>query len=289
MISNNVDDQLKALQEQNTLLQSQVQQLLQQAMLPSDNAIHRVTVKFPPFWPDKPEVWFAQAEAQFALANITQDTTKYNYIVSQLDARFANEVDDIITRPPNTGRYERLKTELIRRLSLIEEQRVRQLISAEELGDRKPSQFLRHLRSLAGSAQVQDNLLRTLWLQRLPQQIQAILQIQSDLALDKLAELADKVAEVAPPIMPIATTAAVSEPPISEVNILAQRVEQLSLQIAALQNDRSLSHLRNRSRSHSRSRSSTDEKLCWYHSRFRDKANKCVSPCKFSPNIAGSQ
>jgi len=52
------------------------------------------------------------------------------------------------------------------------EQRVRQLLSHEEMGDRKPSQFLRHLKSLAPD--IPDEFLRTIWASRL-QHVQAIL------------------------------------------------------------------------------------------------------------------
>uniref|UniRef100_A0ABD2WXI7 Integrase catalytic domain-containing protein n=1 Tax=Trichogramma kaykai TaxID=54128 RepID=A0ABD2WXI7_9HYME len=121
-------------------------------------AVHRVAVKLPAFWPDRPSLWFAQADSHFILSDIT----------------------------------------LIERLSASEEQRVRQLISEEELGDRKPSQFLRHLRSLAGATIVQDNLMRQLWLHRLPSSVRAILATQTDAALDKLAELADKIIEISP-------------------------------------------------------------------------------------------
>lgn len=84
------------------------------------------------------------------------DQTKYDYIVAQLDLRIIVEFEDIVTQPPLTqhthkDKYLTLKTELIRRLSSSEEQRLRQLINEEELGDRRPSQFLRHLRSLAGT------------------------------------------------------------------------------------------------------------------------------------------
>jgi len=39
------------------------------------SAVYRVAVRLPPFWPDRPAVWFAQAEAQFELAGITRHTT----------------------------------------------------------------------------------------------------------------------------------------------------------------------------------------------------------------------
>jgi hypothetical protein len=34
-------------------------------------AVYRVAVRLLPFWPDRPAVWFGQAEAQFELAAIT--------------------------------------------------------------------------------------------------------------------------------------------------------------------------------------------------------------------------
>ncbi|GFR69714.1 retrovirus-related Pol polyprotein [Elysia marginata] len=40
-------------------------------------AVESVAIKLPTFWVTSPLVWFAQAEAQFALRNITQDETKY--------------------------------------------------------------------------------------------------------------------------------------------------------------------------------------------------------------------
>jgi hypothetical protein len=79
--------------------------------------IYRVAVRLPPFWPDRPGLWFAQAEAQFELASITHERTKFNHIISQLDYRHAAEVEDIITPPPEHEPYKTLKTEFVRRLS----------------------------------------------------------------------------------------------------------------------------------------------------------------------------
>ncbi|KAH7964865.1 hypothetical protein HPB49_001936 [Dermacentor silvarum] len=77
-----------------------------------------VAIKLPPFWVDSPKVWFAQVEAQFSLAHITQNRTRYDYVVAHLDARYANEVRDILANPPTANLYEHLKTALILHLSL---------------------------------------------------------------------------------------------------------------------------------------------------------------------------
>ncbi|XP_049948027.1 uncharacterized protein LOC126456319 [Schistocerca serialis cubense] len=134
-------------------------------------AVSRIAIRLPPFWPDNPVLWFAQAEASFSCAGITVEATKFALIVSQLDQRYAAEVQDIITAPPEAGAYARLKSELIRRVAASQEDRIRQVLTQEEIGDRKPSQYLRHLRSKVDTVTVPDSLLRTLWSSRLPPQI----------------------------------------------------------------------------------------------------------------------
>jgi len=164
----------------------------------STGAINRAGIRVPPFWPEKPAVWFAQLEGQYTSSSITQDATKFYYVISHLENQYAAEVEDVITIPPPTGRYKKIKAEPIRRLSPSEEQRVRQLLMQEEMGDRRPTQFLRHLRKLAGPS-VPSDFLRTLWTNRLPPNIHAIIVTQGQAALDDVAQLADKIAEVSPP------------------------------------------------------------------------------------------
>jgi hypothetical protein len=182
----------------------------------------------PPFWPEKPAVWFAQLEGQFALSNITQDATKFYYVISQIDNKYAADVEDVINNPPRTGRYGRIKAELIRRLSLSEEQRVRQLLMHKEMGDRRPTQFPRHLRTLAEPS-VPSDFLRTLWTNCLSPNIQAITATQAQVALDDVAQLADKIAEVTPPTC----VARVSSSGF-DINTLTTRIDELARQVAAL-------------------------------------------------------
>ncbi|KMQ82107.1 retrovirus-like pol polyprotein [Lasius niger] len=59
-----------------------------------------------------------------------------------------------------------------------------------QLGDRKPSRLLLEMRSKA-SSQIGDDILKSLFLQRLPTTVQQILAISDD--LDKLAKMADGI------------------------------------------------------------------------------------------------
>ncbi|KAF8770912.1 hypothetical protein HNY73_018389 [Argiope bruennichi] len=63
-----------------------------------------------------------------------------------------------------------------------------------ELGDKRPSDLLRQMKSLAGNS-ISDEVIKSLWLQRLPQQAQAILSINKD-AIDNIALMAGKIIAV---------------------------------------------------------------------------------------------
>lgn len=250
-------------------------------------AVDSIRVKVPPFWPDDPELWFAQLEGQFALANITVDSTKYNYVISNLEYKYFTEIKDIVKNPPNTNKYDKIKSELISRLSSSQEQRVRQLLTHEDIGDRKPSQFLRHLQNLAGP-NVPDDFVRSLWSSRLPTHIQVIVASQPRSSLDELATLADTVNEVIcqPQIHEVSASTS-----SDEISDLKKSIAELTRQVAELS---SLSRARSRSRSNgrpgwrrrsrSRSKNSANETHCWYHRKFQKKATKCRSPCAYKEN-----
>lgn len=259
---------------------------------PSD--VHRVGVRVPPFYPEKPALWFAQLESQFFLANITTDATRYHYAISQLDPVYASEVEDIISAPAGPNKYERLKAELIKRLSASREKKVKQLLIHEELGDRKPSQFLRHLQHLAGPT-VPEEFLKTIWTSRLPSSTQSIIASQSKASLEEVAELADKIHDVVPPSPQVAAAAAVAPVPgsssdmTSQIAELTRQIQHLKTRVERMSRPRGRSDSRGRSRENSRSNRSQSNyrkfPLCWYHAKFGSQATKCVKPCDFSGKV----
>lgn len=246
---------------------------------PQTVSVNRVSIRVPPFWPERPGLWFASLEAQFHINGITQELTKYYYAVSQLDTKSASEVEDIITEPPKEQPYTCLRKALISRFSLSYEEKVRRLLEKEEIGDRKPSSFLRHLRTLAGPS-FPEQLLHTIWINRLPHHIQGILVAQKQSSLEDSGELADKLQEISAQPMHInaASRAAVPIDDTKEqLKLLQQQVADLTRLVTSITTGNS----RN-SRSRSGSRSRTFNGLCWYHKQFAAKASKCLQPCTWS-------
>jgi len=241
-------------------------------------------MRIPTFWPEDPELWFAQIEGQFALYNVTDDNMRYSHVLSRLEPKQAREIKDLITHPPSINKFEAIKKALIQRLTDSRQQQIRQLLEHEELGDRKPSQFLRHLSTLAGTT-VSGELLRTLWLGRLPPQMQTILATRADDDLTNVAEQADRIYEVSNKSLVLATTSQTTAThATSSVEELSKQVAALTAQMTKLMKK---SNFRDRSRSRSRNRfqhkKSNQEShgACYYHRRFGEEARKCTQPCNY--------
>ena len=190
------------------------------------SSIAAVNVKLPPFWPAELQVWFAQVEAQFTTRGISQQQTKFDYVIASLAPAYATEVHDLILQPPVTEAYDTLKQQLIQHIAALEQHCLQQLFSDEELGDRKPTQLLRRMQQLLGDkASTMDSLFTcSLLLQRLPANIQMVLASTPDTAdLETFIQLADKIAEVAAPSISVMNTSQ-----------LTKELEQLQDEVTSL-------------------------------------------------------
>lgn len=73
---------------------------------------NKVSVKIPPFWSEKPEIWFYQVEAQFSICKIVTEDTKFNHLVSQLEPKYIENIWDII-RSTEVNKYTLAKERLL--------------------------------------------------------------------------------------------------------------------------------------------------------------------------------
>ncbi len=216
-------------------------------MAEGDNqaAIQAVSLKLPTFWPKQAKVWFSQAESAFALRNIVADDTKYHHVVSVLDQDTALRVSDLLCSPPAANKFNALKDRLLGAFSLSEYERAGRILHMPDLGDDKPSHFLDQMLSYLGSDHAPCFLFRQVFLERLPEDIRAVLLHTKTEDIRALAETADQMWEA----HRNATSAVHKQkvPPRQKVP----------------------------------SEQKSDSSLCYFHNKFGDKARKCESPCSF--------
>ena len=270
-----------------------VTNVISSEMAPTAHA--HANLRLPAFFPANPATWFAQIEVTFGLHAIDKEEDRYSIVVNNLDSRYLDEVSDLLQATLPTTPYTTLKQELISRLSRSRDSEIRQLLSREEIGDRTPSQFLRHMRNLAKS-EIPDTILRSLWEGRLPANVQGLLATLADtVPLNEVAKLADKVYETHNPKRVAAISASESNMS-TRLDELNEKLNTFSAQLAALSmgsprqaRRRWPSRGRQRSPSHSRSRERSDSGLCWYHEEFGANAHRCRKPCNWQGNDNGSQ
>ncbi|GFW93370.1 uncharacterized protein TNCV_2604881 [Trichonephila clavipes] len=193
---------------------------------------------------------------------------------------------NILIKPDATDPYGNLKTELINRSGESSTQEIRQLLSGEELGSRRPSELLRNMTRRAETFNVPEKLMLELFLQRLPSRVQSILAAVSDLTLAKAAEISDRIFEVTP--TPVETYAISGASATTTEDRLFREIEKLNKRIDSLSFSRSRSPYRYNKHYHRNNRSkSRDSSICWYHRRFgkRCKEDKCVKPCSWQGTI----
>ncbi|KAL7857065.1 hypothetical protein SRHO_G00159640 [Serrasalmus rhombeus] len=153
---------------------------------------HAVALKLPEFWEQHAAIWFAQAEAQFAIRRITEDETKFYYVVASLTSSTASRVLSFLQAPPEGDKYAALKSLLLQTFELSESERARRLLSLPGLGDSKPSELMDHMLSLLGD-HPPCFLFRELFLQQLPGDARAALAGSTLKDFRALAREADKI------------------------------------------------------------------------------------------------
>lgn len=218
-----------------------------------------VTLKLPEFWETSASAWFAQTEAQFALREITADTTKYYYVVSALGNTTASRVVSLLTNPPATDKYIALKAHLLKTFELSDTERANRLFSLQGLGDSKPSELMDRMLDLLGEHRP-DFLFTHLFLRQLPPQVRAALANTTITECRKLAEEADKF---------FLASQGHCESTFFPAHIASATRDESTLIAATIPRRQQFSG------------SQQPSGLCFYHAKFGNKANKCRPPCSF--------
>ena len=216
-----------------------------------------VSIKLPPFWPDKTDLWFAQAEAQFQIKNITVEKTKYSYVVSMLDSQTAAQAMDLIRTPPEIDPYKVLKNRLTNAFAISDREKAAKLLDMNGLGDKTPSQCLTVMLNLVPNGQDPGFLFRELFLRQLPNDIQTQLaqSLKTGTGPDDLRALALEADKY--------------------FSSMGSRISAVSSWMADDFEDTDINAISGR-------------KLCFFHARFGNKAKKCEPPCQWTTSRPGT-
>ncbi|XP_011634814.1 uncharacterized protein LOC105425653 [Pogonomyrmex barbatus] len=115
-------------------------------------------------------------------------------LAANADTAILPHIKDLIMNPPSNNKYDALKERVLNIFSVSQSAKLRQLLKGQVLGDKKPSHFLLKLKNLAGD-QVTDSILKTLFMEQLPENYRIILATIDEPDLDKFATIADKIAD----------------------------------------------------------------------------------------------
>lgn len=223
-------------------------------------AIYAATIKLPDFWQRNPRPWFQHIEAQFQLRGITQDVTKYFHVVSALDASTTARAMALLEAPPANGKYDALKTFLLKLFELSELEKADRLLSLNGLGDGKPSELMERMLAVLGAADP-SFLFAHIFLRQLPAPVRTALAcsaLTSSMDYRALALEADRIflanrQQFVHALLPAQHTS-VSLPPLEDGPDTAAAVT---------------------------ARQQREDGWCYYHSRFGAKAKQCRQPCSF--------
>ena len=122
-------------------------------------------------------MWFAQADAQFAIRTITVSKTNFYHAIVSLPQDVAAQILDLIRAPPAGNSFEVLKD-----YSLNNYQRFKDLVSFPLTGDQKPSHLMNKMLTLLPDNYKPDFILRGLFLHCL------LMEVRSHLLKEKISD-----------------------------------------------------------------------------------------------------
>lgn len=246
--------------------------------------------KLPTFSVLDAPTWFRRAEVQFRLKRLTSATIQADHVLASLpDDLFPRISEWLLSKGDGAIEYCDLKNFLLQRFTPSPASRVSQLLhlSKQPLGDQRPSEALLEMKALARLPPAADgserklDLLRALWLLRLPESIRAVIPNAEEMDEDSLQQMADRLLDAQAAVgrhinaVPSATATQSRDDDIATLNVAPVRSRQPPRQ-----------HLG--TRPHPRQQQPRErfiDGLCYFHARFGPDARNCKVGCTWPKNV----
>lgn len=255
------------------------------------------------------KTWFQAADLILKANNIQTEDDKFAALLQYLDSSVMTHISDVMTHENMDNRFTAAKEKLIKVYGKSRDEEIQMLLKGAKIEEKKPSLILSKLSAIAGP-KFDQSLLRSIWFEKLPIRTREILTINTDMELDKQADLADRlmatyetaeasvsyIAPVIPPntTVPLPTN---STPPTPGWDVVISMLAELRADINAVRNETrehsrrsnrdNSQRYRNRSqtpfrrnRSQSRGRPQMFDDICWYHNKFGNNARNCDPACR---------
>ncbi|XP_026467809.1 uncharacterized protein LOC113380506 [Ctenocephalides felis] len=204
----------------------------------------------PEFIPNDLQLWFALVEKAFASSNIHDEKEKYGLLVTRLDIRHSTKVRDLIINEPEEKPYSTLKATLISRLGTSEKSKLQLFMTDVDL-------------------------VKAIWLSRLPVEIQPFLEVASGTqSIQEEGELADRLFINHSQ----QRVAVISDSQTSEIETKNADLRQMRQDIEAASKRLDKIQMFQKKKVSFRRR---QDNLCWFHRRYGSHARRCISPCNF--------
>lgn len=150
-------------------------------------------VSLPPYNHANPKSWLKLLAMAFTAYNVTAENQKIYLTIAALPVTQQSEASEFVAKE-NNNTFNALEKFIIESNAIPTQKRIQQLLTNTPIGDRKPTQYLRHLRELAGPETEENSpIIRSIFLQGLPNHITMIIAPKSDQPLDEIAEFADRI------------------------------------------------------------------------------------------------
>jgi hypothetical protein len=226
-----------------------------------------------PFTKEHTKAWFLQLEARLSLAAITNDNLRYQSLLVNVPTYVADIIVDI-------NSYTEAKQKILLSFGKTPAEAINQLFSVygesgQGLGDRKPSEYIRSLKSdlLMTGMDFSDEFMKRSVIMAMPSNLRSTLSGHAHLPIGNFIAAADDIimyarnhtlSEVTLPAIPTPEDCAA----VSQTNSLSVNNKQVAADFAS--------------------------GLCRHHRRFGFHANRCESPCswphqpRLQPHLSGN-
>lgn len=262
------------------------------------NAVASPKINMPSLDKRHIEGWFLSLDYWFAAMSVKRDALKFNTVMSALDPKTLQDFLPTLGSPPDTGKYEYVKTRLVNFCTDSQTHRLNQMLNESQLGDQRPSQLFAEMKRLAGDS-MSDSAVKNIWTKRLPIYAQAAVAACTggpteylkiaDVIVETISVQVNSVEPTGASYVATAYTPPTHRPPIAtqknEINELCTTINELTKRFDKMMSERSRPRNRSyneRKGSHQRQRSktpaNTDE--CWYHRKYGSESRNCRAPCK---------